>query len=489
MGVQRENNEITLGQLMVIFGFFLTLAAILRFVFVALTTMPTADPWRHMLLVKNIRDGVGFSLFDGQPYIWYTPIWYYLCAAVTTPEGIKWISATFSTLAVPVFVFYLYKRESADWRAAIVGGLLMALFGPMIHFTCQLGAEAFAVFLLVLALAISVFGRGWISGLTSGVFLGLSLLARFQFAFDALLFLPMFRRRWRGAAFLAGAALPIGIEWWRHHAVISRYPFVFTWDGIATRSQDYNFISTLVTQLHPTVGEALRMLHQRILPMPQWLYSHDRLRWEILLFLAVGVGCVLATKRISLILPALTTIIYFVLFDHTLSSRFFRIWLGLFPVLFVGIAETASRFAGGRPSYRWPLFFIVALAISFTGIVELKPKEMMPIEVATPPAELLADSHYMVNSGFYHPEILAYRFPDKRFIGMPLHPEIFKEFRQHFPEYSAVIWHGFNLQTDLFEYLQRSGEYSLTGRGTSVSGYPYLIVRLNDDFSSSSPKK
>jgi hypothetical protein len=487
--VKREKIEITARHHIIILGCLVMLAAIVRFAFVAMTDIPISDPWRHMLLVRNIRNGVGFSLFDAQPYIWYNPLWYYLCAAAVTPAGIKWVSATFSTLAVPLFAIFLYKRGSADWKAAIAGGLLMALFGPMVHFTCQLGAEAFAIFLLGLALAISVLGSGWVSGLFSGIFLGLSLSARLQFSFDALLFLPICKKRWRGVAFLAGAALPLGIEWWRHHVVISRYPFVFTWDGIATRSEDYNFISTLVAQLHPTVAEATRMLYEKILPLPQWFYSHHRFRWEILLFIALGVACVLASKRISLILPTFATIVYFIFFDHTFSSRFFRIWLGLFPVLIIGIAVVASRFSGDKPSWRWPLLLVIVLAISLTGVVELKPKEMIPIEMATPTAELLTDNHYMVNSGFYHPEILVYRFPEKRFIGMPLQVAHFEEFRQHFPEYKAIIWHGFNVQTDLFKYLEQSDEYSPTVQGSSSSGYPYLVVRAHDDLSSDSPKR
>jgi hypothetical protein len=95
----------------------------------------------------------------------------------------------------------------------------------------------------------------------------------------------------------------------------------------------------------------------------------------------------------------------------------------------------------------------------------------------------------MVNSGFYHPEILVYRFPEKRFIGMPLQVAHFEEFRQHFPEYKAIIWHGFNVQTDLFKYLKQSDEYSPTEQGSSSSGYPYLVVRAHGDLSSDSPKR
>ena len=54
-----------------------TLAAVaLRVAYLLALEFPTFDPWRHLQLVQNLRDGVGFTLFDGQPYIWYQPPWY-----------------------------------------------------------------------------------------------------------------------------------------------------------------------------------------------------------------------------------------------------------------------------------------------------------------------------------------------------------------------------------------------------------------------------
>ena len=52
--------------------------------------LSAADPWRHLQLVRNIRSGAGFTLFDGQPYIWYSPVWYYLCAGLPSWFAMDW---------------------------------------------------------------------------------------------------------------------------------------------------------------------------------------------------------------------------------------------------------------------------------------------------------------------------------------------------------------------------------------------------------------
>ena len=452
-------------------------AALVRVLFVGALDTPHSDPWRHLLLLRNLREGLGFTLFADQPYIWYSPVWYTVAATLAAPEQVKWVAVAFSALAVPIFALYLYRLGDGDRVAAATGGILMATFGPAVVFTSQLGAEAFAVFLLALALWLGVSGRGAASGLASGLCFGLALAARLQFVFNGLLFAPLFARNRRGAAFAIGAALPLVLHWWRNFRAIRSHPWLFTWDGLATRSSDYGPISTLAAQLHPAVAEATHRLYEQILDLPEWLYFDGRFRWETIAFMVAGLACVLASRRLWLIATALVTIAFFLVFDATLSSRFFRIWLGLLPVFFIGIALAASRAAGRAPGCRWAAVGAAVAAVALTGLPDLRPRSAIPLESATPPEELLTESHYMVSSGYYHPESLIFRYPERAFIGMPLDPNQFEEFREHFPEYRAILWHGFNVQTELLARLAGSDAYTTTREGTNRRGYPYRIMQ------------
>ena len=85
----------------------LVLGAAARAGYVTQMTAPVpADPWRHMLLIDNVRSGAGFTLFDGQPYLWYSPVWYHI-AAVAPGRCAPWVSAVFSFATVPLFLIYL----------------------------------------------------------------------------------------------------------------------------------------------------------------------------------------------------------------------------------------------------------------------------------------------------------------------------------------------------------------------------------------------
>jgi hypothetical protein len=453
----------------------LALAAVVRAAFVGAMELPHSDPWRHLLLIQNIRAGRGFTLFAGQPYIWYSPVWYHVAASLAAPEAATWVAAAFSALAAPLFALYLYRLGGGDVAAAWAGGIPMAAFGPLVTFTSQLGAEAFALFLLVAALLASVSGRGPASALGAGLLFGLSLSARLQFLFNGFLFLPLFRSARRGACFGLGAALPLALHWWRNRSVIQAHPFVFSWDGLATRSSDYDLVSTLIVQLHPSVAEATRLLYERTVVLPEWLYGGGRVRWEMLLFLATALVCVVASKRLMLILTGLATLGYFWFLDETLSSRFFRIWLGVFPALFTAIALVTSRLASAPGRGRRALAALLVLAITLTGVGDLRPRPMVPLEAATPPEALLSETHYMVNSGYYHPESLLYRYPDRHFIGMPLEPEHFDAFRAQFPAYRSILWHGYNVQRELLDQLRASRRYRVVRKQENAAGYAYRL--------------
>src|SRR5262249_31702182 len=147
----------------------------------------------------------------------------------------------------------------------------------------------------------------------AGLLLGIALVVRVNFVFNLPLALPSLRGRKQSVALAMGIALPLSLAWWRNHRIIATVPYVFTWDGLAARSEDFGLLSTLAAPLHPAVAEALRRLHQLIIPTPEWLHG------EMLLFMLCGAACVLASLRWYLMLPGVLGLIYLGFLDRTLS--------------------------------------------------------------------------------------------------------------------------------------------------------------------------
>jgi hypothetical protein len=453
------------------------LGALLRGGFLALMGTPPYDPWRHLLLLQNLRSGAGFTLFEGQPYLWYSPLWYRLCALFPEAVGPQWIAGMLSLFAVPaIYVLLRGHAGESSRRVAVAGALLTALCGPLITFTCHYGPEALAVALTLGALLLAYRGRGIPSGLIAGLAFGLALVARLNFAMNIFLFLPLLRERRRGVSLLPGIALPLLATWWRNHRIIEAHPWVFTWDGLATRSADFDLLSTLVIQLHPAVQEGLRRLHDLILPWPEWIVGPTGPAWGKILFMLCGLGCLVASRRPALILTGVATMSYFLLFDSTRSSHFFRIYLTLFPAFILGAALTAG--ALWRRGQRWSpwLGWLPVLLMIVGGAGMLRPTAGLALERVTPPKGLLTEEAYLVNSGFYHPESLIYRYPEKRFIGMPLRPEELEEIESAFPDYRHVLWHDFSIQDELGLGLRDGERYRPLRSGTNVYGRRYVVL-------------
>lgn len=455
------------------------LGALLRVQYLLRLEVPPYDPWRHLALIRNLRQGLGFTLFDGQPYIWYQPPWYYLCAALPPSWGPQWVAGFFSLACIPLLYGAVRLGEPARPRlAAVCGALLVAACGPFIAFTCHYGPEAFAVALLLVALVLSGTTRAELAGGTlAGLLCGLALAARVNLLFDLLLLGPGLRKPRRLAAFLVGLAAPLAWTWWRNHAVIARYPWIFTWDGLATPRSEFGFLSTLVIQLHPAVQEGLRRLHVQIVPLPEWFRDPSGTRWDSMLFLACGVVALLASRRLGSLVAGGAALIYFLAFDATLSAHFFRIYLVVFPPFFLAAGALAGDWVVTRRPLRGVAAVVLVGGMLAGGARELSPPPTIPLELVTPPAELLADGAYLVNSGFYHPESLIYRFPDKRFVGMPLDAHAFDEFRRSFPAYREVLWHDFSVQPELETLLRASGRYHEGGAAVNEFGRRYTMWR------------
>lgn len=455
------------------------LGALARIVYLAWTELPRFDPWRHLKLVENIRAGHGFTLFDGQPYIWHHPLWYHLCAALPSRIGGQWLAGALSLLLVALVWRWVLALHPASPRAALSAALMTALFGPLISFSCHLGPESFALTLVFAALVLVCTRPGVSAAAVGGVLFGLAVAVRVNFAFNVFLFFPFLATRRRGLVWAAGAALPLGAAWWRNHQVIASFPWVFTWDGLATRSADFDPLSTLVIQMHPAVRDGLARLHAHLVPVPLWFRGPDGISWGPLLFLLLAAVCLVASRRLDLALAGFSAAGAFLLLDRSFSANFFRVWLGAFPVMLAAAAIAAERLrSGGGGASRVPALLaggLVALVLA-CGLGELFPQAMYPVEAVTPPPELLAEGAYLVNSGFYHPEAPAWRYPDKRFVGLPLRPAEVDEFLRAFPGYRAVLWHAGGLQEDVARYLVETRGYVVVRRAKNRAGLGYVVL-------------
>jgi len=457
---------------LLLLGGLLLLALAVRAAFVSLTDVPPFDPWRHLALIRNLREGAGFTLFGGQPYLWYGPAWYVLCAALPAAVGPQWVAAAFSALAVPLVYLLLRRGGGANRSAGLVGAGLAALGGPWVAYTCHYGPEGLALFLALAALLVALDGRGGRpAALAAGLAFGAALVLRTNLAFLCPLFLPAFRSPGRAGALIGGGVVPLLATWWRNHAIIGAHEYVFTWDGLATPSAGFNPLSTLIVQLHPDVGAGLRRLHELIIPVPEWIRRPDGIAWHLILFMLCGVAGLVLARRFTLLLSAGLALGYFLLLDRSLSAHFFRIYLPLFPLFCLALGEAAGAGAPRRRTGR-----VLAALLLLAGLPLLRPSSSPGLGVATPPEELLVEDAFMVNSGFYHPESLVWRFPDKRFVGMPLGPEEFERFRALHPDYRAILWHDFSVQDDLAQYLKTSGNYEVVRSGLNAAGRRYTVI-------------
>jgi len=410
--------------------------------------LPLFDPWRHLELLSNLRAGKGFTLFEQQPYVWYAPLWYRIAAFLPESIDAAWVAGLFSAAAVALLALWLGAsedaalRKGAPWAAFCAAG-----FGPLVAFTCHYGAEAFALACLLAALAVWARSRGWLPALGAGLLFGVAVSARLSLAFDAFLFLPVLRGPRRAAALAAGAAFPLGLHWLRNYLVLSSQDWVFLWDGLAVRTARFNPLTTFFLQGHPDLAEGLRRLHAQLVPWPEWIVDAKGVRFDLIAFMALALAATIAARRWALLLAAGTTLAYLLVGDRTHSGNFFRLYVGLFPVFCAAFGLVAARF-WERPRGRW-LAPAVPAAVLLAGLRFLKPDPMYPVEMVTPPAEALPRDAYMVSCGMYQPESLMWRYPGKRFIGLPLLPADFADFHASFPGYRAVIWHAPSVQQEL----------------------------------------
>jgi hypothetical protein len=335
----------------------------------------------------------------------------------------------------------------------------MAVFGPLVTFTCHYGAESFALFIMVVALAVTTRYPGLFAAACGGLLAGIAIVSRINFAPSLILFFPMIRSPRRAWVCIATLLVPVLLTWTRNHQILSSFPFVFVFDGLAVPSDSFNVLSTLLLQSNTDINEALLMLHNKIMRFPEWFPSPNSvLSFGPFIAVTVMLIAVSLSRKPHLIAAAVLGFSYYLFLDRSHSGYFFRVFLGLFPVLLAGTAyflETPAM----RGKRIWYVISIVGL-IFLGGSHYLFPRRSLPLDAVTPPQGLLENREYLVNSGFYQPESILFRYPGSRLIGMPLRAGEFDHFIRHYPQYTAIVWHDFSIQDGLRTYLLSSGGYS-----------------------------
>lgn len=449
----------------------LAVAAVFRLQFLGGLSVAEFDPWRHLTLIDNLRAGAGFTLFDGQPYIWYNSLWYRLAALFGPSRDSAFLSAGLSMLSVLAFYGFLLRTERST-AAAVAGGLLMAAYGPVITFTGGYGSESMTLLLMLVACALATHQPNRLAIAAAGVIFGVVLVSRINFVFAGFLIWPLLKGWKERVLFGAAAGVVLAIATWNTQTVLAAHAYVFTWDGMATRSDSYTLASTLAPQLHPEIAAATREIYLQVAPQP-FDYGSRGAAVAIAngLFVLLGTACVLVTRRWWLVAATVAPIGYFLLFDSTLSTNFYRHYLAVFPALFIGVAVVSARLAStaGRAG--------VILGLILLGVPYLRPSDMPTLAMMTPPPAALTGDRYMVNSGLFHPENLMQRYPGKSFIGLPYQPADFDAFAQQYPSYTRILWRReFSIQDRVMVGLLESGRYRVTGQATSDAGLTYLIL-------------
>jgi hypothetical protein len=178
-----------------------------------------------------------------------------------------------------------------------------------------------------------------------------------------------------------------------------------------------------------------------------------------------------------LALAGLVPVGYFLFLDRTMSANFFRIYLPVFPALFLAIGAVAAALVD-RARSRLAIA-VVALAV-LGGIPLLVPPPMGRLDALTPRADLLTETRYLVPSAGFYPESLIWKFPDRRFLGLPLDPADLPEFLTAFPSYRAVLLHDFTVQPEVERVLLEDPSWRLARSEWTPDGRLYRVLERTD---------
>jgi len=154
----------------------------------------------YATLGKNLAEGKGFTVYNNQPHLYFSPLFPIFISIVYLIFGNIEFSSHFVPIffgAISLFIFYLLVRSFDSKKSAIIAALFFAFSGKMIwNYTTIPTPQFIATFFAILSfLAIYKFvsrktidGNAWL--MLGGVSLGLAYLARPEYFF--LIFLVAF---------------------------------------------------------------------------------------------------------------------------------------------------------------------------------------------------------------------------------------------------------------------------------------------------------
>ena len=446
-----------------------------KLIYFSQITVPPFDSWRHLVLIRNIQTGNGFTLFNNQPYLWYSPIWYYFAAFFTLFFNIKLLIIAISAICSVLFFFFVYKTEKS-LSVAFTAGILFAVYPPNAVYTSSFGSEPFSLLLIFTALMLLLYKPdNYLFVCLSGLIFGISLSCRINFIFLFFLVIPLINKK-KLIIFVSAISLLFFLSCLRNYLIIHSYSYLFSWDGLATKTDSYNIISTFIPQLNKTVEVAISELHKSIFKYPEWFINERKIQFGTISFILLSLVSVVYTKRIYFYFAGILPFIYFTFFDNTLSGYFFRIYLPLFPIYFISIALSVNKLFNRSTNKKF-FIFAVSLMVFASGCPYLFPRDITVLKNLTPPDQFINKKYYMVNSGYFHPENLIYKYPDKKFIGMPLNYSDFDNFTKNFPKYKNILWHiEFSIQDNLLIWLIQSKKYKVIKYETNNAGLEYVLL-------------
>ncbi len=135
-------------------------------------------------IARNLLAGHGFGEQPGALSTFWPPLYPLFIAGLYRICGYSLLAVRMAQAflgAVAVVCTTIAVGSATDWRAAILTGLGMALYPPLIYFGAWLIADALYLFLLTLALAVAVHLQtqpSYLSFATLGLLLGLAALAK-----------------------------------------------------------------------------------------------------------------------------------------------------------------------------------------------------------------------------------------------------------------------------------------------------------------------
>jgi 4-amino-4-deoxy-L-arabinose transferase-like glycosyltransferase len=162
------------------------------FVLSILNATPSEDGPEYDQIALNLVKYHQFAIYPGAPTSFRPPLYPFFLAIIYTVFGhsyavVRIAQAIFSSLST----YLLYRIAyilTEDKRVAVISAWLLALYPPSLYFSGRFLTETLFIFLVLLSFLLLLKTKNTWSGLSSGMFLGLSALTRTQ----GLLFLPLF---------------------------------------------------------------------------------------------------------------------------------------------------------------------------------------------------------------------------------------------------------------------------------------------------------